>query len=343
MDNIELHDPAGRRLARPRTLVTCAAYLTRALCFLFVFVQCTHAAAPQVRTQGPGFYRMMLGSYEITALLDGTHDFPVDTVMTNVTRDQIDHDLAIDDLSLPVQGSINAFLINTGSQLILIDTGAGVLYGDCCGRLLANLRAAGYRPEQVDLVLLTHMHKDHVGGVNLDGKAAFPNAIVRASRPEADYWLDAHNKNTAPSFLSSFFDAAAQSVAPYVATGRFQPFDGDAVLAPGIRALAAPGHTPGHTAYVVHNGNQTMLVWGDIIHVASIQLRDPDATVEYDSNAYVAQQTRRDLLALAARQHYVVGAAHIAFPGLGHVSPDGNGYRWIPLNYDADPAKHGAR
>lgn len=302
-----------------------------------------HAAAPQVRTQAPGFYRMMLGSYEVTALLDGTHDFPVETVMTNVSRTDTDHDLASDDLSLPVQGSINAFLINTGSQLVLIDTGAGVLYGDCCGHLLANLRAAGYRPEQVDLVLLTHMHKDHVGGVILDGQRAFPNAVVRASRREADYWLDANNKRTAPAFLSSFFDAAAQSVAPYIAAGRFQPFDGDATLAPGIRALAAPGHTPGHTAYVVQSGKETMLVWGDVIHVASIQLRDPTATVEYDSDATAAQQTRHDLLALAAQRHYVIGAAHISFPGLGHVSPDGAGYRWIPLNYDGDPAKHMAQ
>lgn len=342
MDAIPIHDSAARRVAQSRMLAACAIFLAPALCFLFLLVQSAHAAAPEVRTQGPGFYRMMLGSYEVTALLDGTHDFPVDTVMTNVTRDQVNHDLASDDLSMPVQGSINAFLINTGSQLILIDTGAGVLYGDCCGRLLANLRAAGYRPEQVDLVLLTHMHKDHLGGVNLNGKAAFPNAVVRASRREADYWLDARNKVAAPAFLSSFFDAAAQSVAPYVATGRFQPFDGDAVLAPGIHALAAPGHTPGHTAYVVQSGNQTLLVWGDVIHVASIQLRDPAATVEYDSDASAAQQTRYGLLALAASQHYVVGAVHIAFPGLGHVRPDGGGYRWIPLNYDADPAKHAA-
>ncbi|MBV8629142.1 MAG: MBL fold metallo-hydrolase [Paraburkholderia sp.] len=333
--------PIRNRLAR--RLEPFAAFFVTATLMLLLHIPCAHAAAPQVRTQGPGFYRTMLGSYEVTALLDGTHDFPVDTVMTHVTRDEIDRDLANDELSLPVQGSINAFLINTGSQLILIDTGAGALYGDCCGRLLANLRAAGYSPEQVDMVLLTHMHKDHVGGVDLNGKAAFPNAVVRASRREAEYWLDARNKSTAPAFLSSFFDAAAQSVAPYVAMGRFQPFDGDATLAPGIHALAAPGHTPGHTAYVVQSGDQTLLVWGDIIHVASIQLRNPAVSVEYDSDASAAQQTRYGLLDLAAKRHYLIGAAHIAFPGLGHVRPDGGGYRWVPLNYDADPAKHAAR
>lgn len=337
---IPIRNPIARRFGAFTAFTAC---IVAAMLMLLLPVPPAHAAAPQVLTQGPGFYRMMLGSYEVTALLDGTHDFPIDTVMTHVSQHEIDQDLASDDLSQPVQGSINAYLVNTGSQLILIDTGAGVLYGDCCGRLLANLRAAGYRPEQVDMVLLTHMHKDHVGGLNLNAKPAFPNAVVRASRREADYWLDARNKSTAPAFLSSFFDAAAQSVAPYIATGRFQPYDGDAVLAPGIHALAAPGHTPGHTAYVVQSGNQTLLVWGDVIHVASIQLRNPAVSVEYDSDASAAQQTRHELLDLAAQHHYLIGAAHIAFPGLGHVRREGEGYRWVPLNYDADPAKHPVR
>lgn len=211
--------PAVPHRERSCTALTFFAGLAALLVSLHAAL--AHAAAPQVGTQGPGFYRMMLGSYEITALLDGTHPFPVDTVMTDVPRRVIDQDLAEDDLALPLQGSINAFLINTGSQLILIDTGAGVLYGDCCGHLLANLRAAGYQPEQVDQVLLTHMHKDHVGGVIRAGQMAFPNAVLRVSQREADYWLDAGNKKTAPSFLSSFFDSAAQSVAPLYRGGTF--------------------------------------------------------------------------------------------------------------------------
>ncbi|ADG18902.1 beta-lactamase domain protein [Paraburkholderia atlantica] len=332
--------PAVPHRERSCTALTFFAGLAALLVSLHAAL--AHAAAPQVGTQGPGFYRMMLGSYEITALLDGTHPFPVDTVMTDVPRRVIDQDLAEDDLALPLQGSINAFLINTGSQLILIDTGAGVLYGDCCGHLLANLRAAGYQPEQVDQVLLTHMHKDHVGGVIRAGQMAFPNAVLRVSQREADYWLDAGNKKTAPSFLSSFFDSAAQSVAPYIAAGRFRPFDGDATIAPGVSALATPGHTPAHTGYVVKSGQQTLIVWGDIIHVAAIQLRDPRASVEYDSDAAAARQSRLALLDRAAREHDVIAAAHISFPGLGHVRKEGGSYVWIPLNYDADPASHAA-
>jgi glyoxylase-like metal-dependent hydrolase (beta-lactamase superfamily II) len=305
---------------------------------LLVAGAAAQAAAPQQRTQAPGWYRTMLGQVEITALSDGTHTFPVDTVMTDVTPAAVDAALARNDLHRPVQGSINAFLVNTGTKLVLIDTGAGALYGACCGKLLANLRAAGYTPEQVDLVLLTHLHKDHVGGILMDGKPAFPNAVVRAAGADADYWLAPAQRAAAPAFLTSFFDAAAASLAPYVAAGRFQPFAPGAVLAPGIRAVAEPGHTPGHSGYLVEDGGQALLVWGDVVHVAAIQLDQTQATVKYDTTAPDARATRTGLLERAARAHLLVGAAHVAFPGLGHVRRDGAGYAWVPLNYEGDPA-----
>ena len=297
-----------------------------------------HAAAPQVRTQAPGWYRTMLGRFEITALSDGTHTFPVDTVMTDVTPAAVDAALARNDLHRPVQGSINAFLVNTGTQLVLIDTGAGALYGDCCGKLLANLRAAGYAPEQVDVVLLTHLHKDHVGGIDADGKPAFPNAVVRAAGADADYWLSQERRAAAPAFLTSFFDSAAAALAPYAAGGRFQPFAPGATLLPGIRAVAEPGHTPGHSGYLVEDGGRALLVWGDVVHVAAVQLDQVQATVKYDTSAPDARATRTGLLERAAREHLLVGAAHVAFPGLGHVRRDGAGYAWLPLNYEGDPA-----
>jgi glyoxylase-like metal-dependent hydrolase (beta-lactamase superfamily II) len=296
------------------------------------------AAAPQVRTQGPGFYRMMLGEVEITALLDGTHPFPVDTVMTGISPQAALADLSRDGLALPLQGSINAFLVNTGTALILVDSGAGALYGDCCGKLLANLRAAGYTPGQVDQVVLTHLHKDHVGGIIANGKPAFPHAVLRVDRREAGYWLDAANKATAPAFLASFFDSARAATAPYVAAHRFEPFASGDQLAPGIRATTTRGHTEGHTTFTVTSHGQTLLLWGDIVHVAAIQLQHPGATVKYDSDAAAAETSRRALLERAASEHLLVGAAHIAFPGLGHIRRNGAGYDWIPVNYEAAPA-----
>lgn len=297
-----------------------------------------HAAAPQQRIQAPGWYRTMLGQVEITVLSDGTHTFPVDTVMEGVTPAAVDAALAKNDLHRPVQGSINAFLVNTGKQLVLIDTGAGALYGACCGKLLANLRAAGYTPEQVDLVLLTHLHKDHVGGILADGKPAFPNADVRAAGADADYWLSQQQRAAAPAFLASFFDSAAASLAPYAAAGRFQPFAPGATLLPGIRAVAEPGHTPGHSGYLIEDGGQALLVWGDVVHVAAVQLDQVGATVKYDTGAPAARATRTALLERAAREHLLIGAAHVAFPGLGHVRKEGAGYAWLPLNYEGDPA-----
>lgn len=295
-----------------------------------------HAAAPMARTQAPGFYRAMLGEFEITALSDGTHPFPVDTVMTNIAPQQALQDLAEADLALPLQGSINAFLVNTGSKLVLVDTGAGALYGDCCGKLVAHLRAAGYQPEQVDEILITHLHKDHAGGV-----AAFPNAVLRLSQAEADYWLTPANKAAAPEFLSSFFDAAQAAVQPYRAAGRFQPYREFGALEPGITALPAPGHTPGHAAYLVQSKGQQLLIWGDIVHVAPVQLPHPGATVKYDSSAANAQLTRAQLLQQASEQHWLIGAAHIAFPGLGHVRRRHGEYQWLPLNYDESTGNPG--
>ena len=301
-----------------------------------------HAAAPLVGTQAPGYYRMMLGDYEITALSDGSHAFPIDTVMTHIAAPTIKQDLADADLAQPVQGSINAFLINTGKKLILIDAGAGALYGDCCGKLLSNLRAAGYRPEQIDELLITHLHKDHAGGIMAQGAAAFPTAVLRLPQAEADYWLTPANKASAPEFLSTFFDAARAAVAPYQAAGRYRPYGRFGQLEPGIEALPAPGHTPGHAMYLVQNKNQQLLIWGDIVHVSAIQLPNPEATVKYDSSEDDAHSTRVRLLQMAASKHMIVGAAHIAFPGLGHIRRRDGGYDWLPVNYDGAPASNAA-
>ena len=310
-----------------------------AACALLIAVA-SQAAAPMVKTQAPGYYRTMLGDFEITALSDGSHPFPIDTVMTHIEAGLIKQDLDHADLAAPVQGSINAFLINTGSKLILVDAGAGVLYGACCDKLLGNLRAAGYQPEQVDEVLLTHLHKDHAGGIMSQGKAVFPNAVLRLSQTESDYWLGAANKAKAPEFLSTFFDAAKAAVAPYQAAARYQPYQQFGQLETGIEALPAPGHTPGHAMYRVQSGGQTLLIWGDIVHVAAIQLPHPQATLKYDSSEADARQTRARLLQSAANEHTLIGAAHIAFPGLGRIrktTETAGTYDWLPLNYDGTP------
>ena len=146
----------------------------------FMMLGAAHAAAPQVKTQAPGYYRTMLGEFEVTALSDGTVPLPVDTLLTRTTKAHADQALARGFLKSPVDTSVNGYLINTGSKLVLIDTGAAKLFGPTLGNLVDNLKAAGYQPEQVDEIYITHMHADHVGGLMAGEKMAFPNAIVRA-------------------------------------------------------------------------------------------------------------------------------------------------------------------
>jgi glyoxylase-like metal-dependent hydrolase (beta-lactamase superfamily II) len=299
-----------------------------------VLPSAVQAAAPMAGNQAPGYYRTKVGDFEITSLSDGTHPFPVDTVMTNVSQQKVNQELADADLKLPIQGSINAFLINTGKKLILVDSGAGTLYGSCCGKLTSHLRAAGYQPEQVDEILITHFHKDHVGGISSGGIVVFPNAVVRMSKTESDYWLGPQSAAKAPEFLSTFFDAARAAIAPYISIDRFQPFDAFGELEPGIEAIPVPGHTPGHAGYLVTSRGQQLLIWGDIVHVAQIQLPDPTVTVKYDSNEYNARTTRAGVLRRASDQHVIIGAAHIGFPGLGHIRKHNGDFEWLPLNYD---------
>ncbi len=307
------------------------------------------AAAPQVRTQAPGYYRMMLGRFEITALLDGTHPFPVHDVMTrNETASSGERKalklaetypgkaealLAAFDLTAPVEGSINAFLVNTGDKLILIDSGAGSLYGVCCGHLLENLRASGYEPGQIDEIYLTHLHADHVGGIAPQGKPSFPNAVVRVNQKDMDYWLDPKSEAQAPNFLKPMFDGDRASVRPYLEKGRLKPFSGSQELSAGIRTIPTPGHTPGHTSYEVFSEGSTLLVWGDLVHVAPIQLPDPAVTVTYDSDPMSAEAERTKVFAQAARNATWIAAAHIAFPGIGQIRSVDGRYEWLPANY----------
>jgi glyoxylase-like metal-dependent hydrolase (beta-lactamase superfamily II) len=309
----------------------------RALAILIggtIALNVANAAAPQVKTQAPGYYRIMLGDFEVTVLNDGTLSLPA-SVMTNTTEAETEKALARNFQKSPFDASDNAFLINTGAKLVLIDTGCGNLLGPTAGNLLTNLKAAGYRPEQIDEVYLTHMHPDHAGGLMAEGKLAFPNAVLRANQREADFWLNQANLEKSPATMKDFFKGAMASVNPYIAAGKFKSFDGDTQLVPGIEVIAAPGHTPGHSIYSIESRGQRMELWGDLVHVAAVQFRDPSVTIQFDVDSQSASMQRRHAFADAAKAGYLVGTAHLSFPGIGHVRAEGNGYAWVPLIYGA--------
>jgi glyoxylase-like metal-dependent hydrolase (beta-lactamase superfamily II) len=230
--------------------------------------------------------------------------------------------------------------VHTGTKLVLIDAGAAGLFGPTLGKLVANLKAAGYQPEQVDEIYITHMHPDHVGGLAADGKMVFPNATVRADMREGAFWLSKENLDKAPDDAKGFFQGAMASLNPYVAAGKLKPFDldkGSVELVPGITAVNARGHTPGHTIYALESEGNKLVVWGDLMHVAAVQFAMPNVTIAFDTDTKAAAPARVKNYADAAKKGYYVAVAHVSFPGIGQLRKDGKGYDWIPANYVSAP------
>lgn len=290
------------------------------------------AAAPLVKNQAPGFYRMALGDFEVTVLNDGTVDLPMDKLL-HQKAEKTAKTLAQNFLKNPVETSVNAFLVNTGSKLVLIDAGAGGLFGPTLGNLVQSLKAAGYQPEQVDEIYITHLHGDHVGGLGPLDKPAFPNAVVRMDKRDADHFLSKVNLEKAEGQAKGNFQGPINAVAAYASAGKLQPFDGNTELVPGVRSSSSYGHTPGHTTYVVESKGQKLVLMGDLMHNAAVQFPDPSVTIQFDSDAKAALAQRKAAFAEAAKQGYWMAATHLPFPAVGHLRADGKGYTFFPVNY----------
>ena len=188
-------------------------------------------------------------------------------------------------------------------------------------------------PDQVDDVLITHLHPDHIGGLMLEGALAFPKATLHLNKRDAAYWLDKETMAKAPESSKGFFEGAMVSVNPWIAAGRCQMFETDGELVPGVMARTTFGHTAGHTSYVVEDGGQTMFIIGDLLHVPAVQLENPSVTIAYDTDEKAAILSREKLFTQPAKQGALVGAAHFPFPGVGHLRASGKGWQWVPLNY----------
>ena len=304
---------------------------------VFTLIASSQAAAPMVKSSAPGFYRVMLGDFEITAISDGTVPLPMDKLLIGVKPADFDKALKKYHLSVPVDTSVNAYLINTGSKLVMVDSGAGSFFGPTLGKLVANIKAAGYAPEQIDEIYITHMHGDHIGGLSSGGAAVFPNATVRADKLDADYWLNQANMDKAAPDAKGGFEHAMTAFQPYIAAGKFKPFEGNTDLVSGVKAIAAHGHTPGHSIYLVESKGQKLILWGDLMHLAAMQFEHPSIAVHFDSDNKAAIAEREKAYATAAKEGYLIGSAHLSFPGLGYLHTEGNGYAWIPVNYVSLP------
>jgi glyoxylase-like metal-dependent hydrolase (beta-lactamase superfamily II) len=277
------------------------------------------------------FYRMKLGAFTVIALSDGSFDLPSKTLLIEPRAGEVKTLLDRAHLPEQVPSAVNAFLVDTGRKRILVDTGSGNLLGPSLGKLQSSLLAAGYRPEQIDEILLTHLHPDHFGGLSADGHALFPHAIVRIEAHEAAFWQDKSNLAKVDASVQGSFDGAIAALAPYAAAGHIETFHTGATLEPGVTAVAMAGHTVGHTAFRFESAGQTLLMWGDVVHLAAVQFADPKVAIHFDSTPAQAEATREKVFADASARGYCVAASHIAFPGIGHVTRSGSGYAWQPV------------
>ena len=295
------------------------------------------AAAPTAKMQGPGAYRYKLGDYQLTALYDGTWFVPIDDkFVRNATPAQVDEALTeafLPPRVLPV--SFTALLVNTGAKLVLIDTGTAGQITDTAGVMLDNLKLAGIAPADIDTILISHFHPDHIDGIKTkDGAKVFPNAEVLVPEPEWAFWMDDGNMSRFDGVVHKYFLNARRIFSDIA--GEVRRFKPGAEVAPGIVSIEAFGHTPGHTAFAVHSGNQSLLVMSDTAREPWLFVRHPQWQPSYDMDGPLAAKTRTAMLDRAAADRMPVEAYHFPFPACGHIVKSGSGFdlapvMWAPL------------
>ncbi|WP_312839660.1 MBL fold metallo-hydrolase, partial [Pantoea piersonii] len=286
--------------------------------------------------QSAGFQRCILGDYTITSLYDGIVAINPEA-FAGVAVDK--RQAALQRQLHPVVGeidtSVNAFIVDTGSKIIMIDAGSGNKFGETMGRLEASLKASGYRPEDIDDIFITHLHPDHVGGISDDnGNAAYPNATVWAPAADVDFWLDSATAAKIPEIQHWFIDVAQNATAPYIKAGRFRTYNSNDGLLDGlVNVVGLPGHTPGHSGFRIESAGETILFWGDITHLPAVQLSHAEATIDLDIIPEKAVSSREWALKETSSTGIWIGAAHQAFPGIGRLRQDAEGYTWIASEY----------
>ncbi|MCL2878809.1 MAG: MBL fold metallo-hydrolase [Treponema sp.] len=260
----------------------------------------------------PQVFTYKLGKAEVSTLVEVTRPGGIPTILSGVSQDLLDQYFP-DGTS---QSQTNAFLVRSGKQIVLIDTGFGI-------NLFDNLKSLGVTPDMVQAVLMTHLHPDHIGGLAKDGKAMFPKAIVYVSAAERDYWTKTNVNQQVVDALKAY-GSRVKTFVPAALGAKSKE------VVPGITPVAAPGHTPGHTVYLVNSDGQKLLIAGDFMHVEKIQWARPDISVTYDSDPVLAAQTRMSIINYVCANNIPIAGMHLLYPSIGTVSADGDGFVFTP-------------
>ena len=283
--------------------------------------------------QIPGFYHRRIGDIVVTALSDGYLDGTVD-VMQNIHADDA-HALLTGAFRPGRRTSVNCYLIYSAGRLALVETGSGDYLLPTAGKLQQNLKAAGVNPADIDTVILTHMHPDHSAGLAnpKTGEKFFPNAELVVHENEPRHWGDDVAMNAAPERAKLlYFQAAREQMAPY--HNQMKTYTGSVEVFPGVRSMPMHGHTPGHSGYMVSSGKDSLLIWGDIIHVPEVQIPRPDVTMAFDTDPHAAAATRTRVFDMVTNDRQLIAGMHVHFPGFAHLTRSGDGYIMLPEPWD---------
>ena len=318
--------PISRRIALGAAVV---AALTPSM------LRTGQAAQPASGTQAPGFYRFKVGDLEVTAINDGFATRPLAGFIKNASDQDVEKALAA--AFLPTDKIVIPFttlVVNTGGKLVLLDTGNGDAGAPTTGLWMKNFRAAGFDPANVDTILISHFHGDHINGLRLkDGTEVFPKAEVMVPVPEWDYWMSDEKMAAAPDGLKGAFQNVRRVFGPKAKD--FTRFEWGKEPVTGISTVAAPGHTPGHTGFAISSGNGRLMMMSDTTNNPLIFARNPDWAAVFDMDGGQAAQTRRRLLDMAAADRMQVSFYHAAFPATGFITRDGSGFNMVPATWQA--------
>jgi glyoxylase-like metal-dependent hydrolase (beta-lactamase superfamily II) len=287
----------------------------------------TMPASTRPDHQPAGVHHLAVGDIVVTALNDGQFDGAFDWLVgVDAAEAGTLHQAAF--RAVPPRITVNAFLLRLRDRLVLVDGGCGTAMGPDMGRMAANLTASGVAPTDIDVVLATHLHPDHVGGlIDADGHAVFPNAELVVHEAEPRFWGDAATMANASDDHKAFVILARKTMAAYGNRMR-QVATGDVL--PGVSIVPEPGHTPGHSGWLIASGGDSLLIWGDVVHMPGVQFARPDAGIGFDVDGARAIATRQRIMDMAATDRLRIAGMHLDFPAFGHVARAGGGYAFVP-------------